>query len=203
MIKQKKASIFLTCNTTKALNHKTMKNIQFQRASTSKELQEIITLQQQNLSNNITAEEKTKEGFVTLEHTFELLQQMNNACPHCIAKTNDTVIGYALVMKPSFKDTMKSLEPMFDEIQNLVPHHKNYIIMGQICIAKAYRGLGIFKKLYFFYKDELSNQFDCLITEVASVNTRSLHAHQAVGFTTLKTYQEQDITWHIMIWEWA
>lgn len=180
-----------------------MKNIQLQRASTSKELQEIITLQQQNVSNAISAEEKKKEGFVTLRHTFELLEQMNNACPHCIAKANDTVIGYALVMKPSFKDTIEALEPLFDEIQNLVPQHKNYLIMGQICISKEYRGLGIFRKLYHFYKEELSYQFDCLITEVASINTRSLNAHQAVGFRTLKTYQEQDITWHIMIWDWA
>lgn len=106
-------------------------------------------------------------------------------------------------MKPSFKETIKALEPLFDEIQNLVPRYKNYVIMGQICIAKEYRGLGIFKKLYHFYKDELSYHYDCLITEVASTNARSLNAHQAVGFTTLKTYQEQDITWHIMIWDWV
>ena len=106
-------------------------------------------------------------------------------------------------MKPSFKGTIKALLPLFDEIQNLVSHQKNYGIMGQICISKKYRGLGIFKKLYHFYKDELNNQFDCLITEVASINTRSLTAHQAVGLRTLKTYQEQDITWHIMIWDWV
>lgn len=180
-----------------------MKNIQFRRASTTKELQEIITLQQGNIAENINREEKLKEGFVTVQHSIEILQQMNTACSHCIVKTNDTVIAYALVMKQSFKNSIKALEPMFNEIEQIVPKNKNYIIMGQICISKEYRGLGIFKQLYDFYKNELSQKYDCVITEVASINERSLNAHRSVGFKTLKTYQDMDIIWHIMIWEWS
>jgi hypothetical protein len=60
---------------------------------------------------------------------------MNNTCPHCIAKANDTVIG-ALVMKPSFKDSIKALEPFLMKFKNLVPRYKKNMSMGQICIKR-------------------------------------------------------------------
>jgi hypothetical protein len=180
-----------------------MKTIHYKRASTIDELEQIRTLQLQNSSQNISSEEKLQEGFVTVQHSVALLKQMNSACAHIIAKDNDIVVGFALVMLSSFSNEIEVLIPMFERIDELVPKDNTYVVMGQICVDKNYRKQGIFRGLYHFYKEELHHEFDFLITEIAVINLRSMQAHEAVGFKIIDTYQEDGIVWNIMLWDWA
>lgn len=180
-----------------------MKPILYKRASTLDELAQIRTLQLQNSDQNISSEEKLQEGFVTVQHSVALLEQMNSACAHIIAKDNDIVVGFALVMLSSFRNEIKVLIPMFERIDELVPKDKTYVVMGQICVDKSYRKQGIFRGLYQFYKEELNREFDYLITEVAAINLRSMQAHEAIGFKIIDTYQEDGIVWNIMLWDWT
>jgi predicted GNAT family N-acyltransferase len=180
-----------------------MKPIIYKRASTLDELEQIRTLQLQNSSQNISAEEKLQEGFVTVQHTVALLEQMNSACAHIIAKDNDIVVGFALVMLSGFRKEIKVLIPLFERIDELVPKYRTYVVMGQVCVAKNYRKQGIFRGLYHFYREELQHEFDSLITEVAAINLRSLQAHEAVGFKTIDNYEEDGIVWNIMLWDWT
>lgn len=180
-----------------------MKRILYKRASTLDELEQIRTLQLQNSSQNISAEEKLQEGFVTVQHSVALLEQMNYACAHIIAKDNDIVVGFALVMLSSFRNKIEVLIPMFERIDELVPKDKTYVVMGQICVDKNYRKQGIFRGLYHFYKEELHHEFDFLITEVAAINIRSMHAHDAIGFKIIDTYNEDGIEWNIILWDWT
>ena len=179
-----------------------MKPIIYKRASNLDELEQIRALQLQNSFQNITSEEKLQEGFVTVQHTVVLLEQMNSACAHIIAKDNDIVVGFALVMLSSFRDEIKVLIPMFERIEELVPKDKTFVVMGQICVDKNYRKQGIFRALYNFYREQLQHQFDYLITEVASTNLRSMSAHESVGFKIINTYEEDGITWNIILWDW-
>lgn len=180
-----------------------MKPIIYKRASALDELEQIRTLQLQNSSQNISSEEKLQQGFVTVQHTVALLDQMNSSCAHIIAKDNDAVVGFALVMLSSFRNEIKVLVPMFERIDTLVPNDKNYVVMGQICVAKNYRKQGIFRGLYHFYRKELQHQFDYLITEVATINIRSMQAHKAIGFKIIDSYYENEIEWNIILWDWT
>lgn len=126
---------------------------------------------------------------------------MHDACPHILAMDGDKVAGYALVMLRSFKDEMPVLVPMFISADALL-NGKNYVAMGQICIDKPYRGLGVFRGMYSFYKKELSSQFDCLFTEVASDNIRSIEAHKKVGFKILETQITDGTSWDLVNWDW-
>ena len=180
-----------------------MKTISYIRASNQEELKQIRTLQLQNSSQNITSEEKLQQGFVTVQHSLALLDQMNSACPHIIAVDDNTVIGFALVMLPDFRHEIAVLIPMFERIDELVPKDKTYVVMGQICVDKNYRKQGIFRGLYHFYREELQHQFDYLITEVASINIRSMQAHDAIGFKIIDTYHEDGIEWNIILWDWV
>ena len=180
-----------------------MKPIIYKRASTLDELEQIRTLQLQNSSQNITSEEKLQEGFVTVQHTVALLQQMNSTCAHIIAKDNDIVVGFALVMLSSFRNEIKVLIPMFERIDELIPKDKTFVVMGQICVDKNYRKQGIFRGLYHFYREELQHEFDYLITEVAAINLRSMQAHEAIGFKIIDNYEEDGIVWNIMLWDWT
>ncbi|WKL45545.1 GNAT family N-acetyltransferase [Flavobacterium sp. ZE23DGlu08] len=180
-----------------------MKPILYKRASTLNELEQIRALQLQNSSQNISSEEKLQEGFVTVQHSVALLEQMNSACAHIIAKDNDAVVGFALVMLSGFRNEIKALIPMFERIDELVPKDKTYVVMGQICVDKSHRKQGIFRGLYHFYREELQHQFDYLITEVAAINLRSMQAHEAIGFKIIDTYNEDGIVWNIILWDWT
>jgi GNAT superfamily N-acetyltransferase len=180
-----------------------MKTILYKRTSTLDELEQIRKLQLQNSSQNISSEEKLQEGFVTVQHSVPLLEQMNYACAHIIAKDDDIVVGFALVMLSSFRNEIEVLIPMFERIDKLVPKDKTYVVMGQICVDKNYRKQGIFRELYHFYREELQHQFDYLITEVATINIRSIQAHHAIGFKIIDTYHEDGIEWNIILWDWT
>ena len=179
-----------------------MKPILYKRASTLEELEQIRELQLQNSSQNITYEEKLKEGFVTVQHTVALLEQMNTACAHIIAKEGEKVVGFALVMLSNFRNEIEVLIPMFERIDALLPPNKSYVIMGQVCVDKNYRKQGIFRGLYDFYRTQLQHEFDYLITEVAAINQRSMNAHESIGFKKIDSYEEDGINWNIMLWDW-
>jgi len=182
-----------------------MSNLTYHRVTTDEELNGILKLQEQNLKEVLSADDKSKEGFVTLKHTFDMLKLMNDKCAHCIAKYDDKVVGYALSMKQDFKKDIPLLVPMFIEIDNALFEKNtrlNYIAMGQICIDKNHRGQGIFRGLYNFMKDELSKEYDAIITEVDVLNARSSQAHKAVGFEILKNYSSNNQDWELIIWNW-
>ena len=160
-----------------------------------KELEQILALQHSNLWANVSLEEKEKDGFVTVEHNFEILHEMNEVSPHIIAKDGDTVAGYALCMHPMYANKIDILKPMFTEIDIVVPKDEKYIAMGQICVAKNYRNQGIFRGLYNAMKTYVQPEFQSIITEVDAKNTRSLQAHYAVGFKELKTYFSDNRYW--------
>ena len=173
--------------------------VSYKQADTLVELEQILDLQQRNLLKNISQEESTKEGFVTVEHTMDLLKAMNDVCGHIIAVEGNQVVGYALSMHPKFAEDIEVLRPMFQEIDTALNDDINYMAMGQICVAKSHRGQGIFRKLYQTMKENLPEGFDTIVTEVDGKNKRSLAAHAAIGFETLTIYNSGEKQWHIII----
>ncbi|MCR9227419.1 MAG: GNAT family N-acetyltransferase [Flavobacteriaceae bacterium] len=170
----------------------------YKQAESLKELEQILDLQQRNLPKNISAEQTAKEGFVTVEHTLDVLQAMNEVCGHIIAVDDDQVVGYALCMHPKFAEDIEVLRPMFREIDKVLERKVNYMAMGQICIAKTHRGQGIFRKLYQTMQEKLPKGFDTIITEVDDKNKRSLAAHTAIGFKTMTIYPLDGKEWHLV-----
>ena len=63
-----------------------------------------------------------------------------------------------------------------------------YVVMGQVCVDKAHRGQGIFDGLYLQMQKVMKGHFEYIITEVATRNTRSMRAHERVGFTNELIY---------------
>ncbi|WP_298893194.1 GNAT family N-acetyltransferase [uncultured Psychroserpens sp.] len=172
--------------------------ITYHRVKTNEELEAILKLQSDNLPKKITASEQEKEGYVTIHHTFDILKRMNDSCAHIIAKHEENIVGYVLCMTKSFKDEIPILVSMFNEIESIIPEAQNYIVMGQVCVSKAYRKQGIFRGLYQFMSQVLKPDFDAIITEVNIKNVRSSNAHLAIGFELLKIYNSNDDTWELI-----
>ncbi len=179
-----------------------MKNIRYTVTSSTDELKQILQLQQSNLSSSISKNEKEKEGFLTVKHDLDILKKMHDQEPHIIAKDANTVVGYTLSMVQGFKNDIDVLKSMFAKIDDQLNEQTSFIVMGQVCVDKEYRKQGIFRGLYHKMRDELNNKYDLLITEVAAHNTRSLHAHYAIGFTDFLIYDSDGVTWHLIQWDW-
>lgn len=175
--------------------------ITYKRSTSNDELHQILAIQKRNLKSNLSLSERKTEGYITVPHTFDILKKMHDACPHILAMDGNQVAGYALVMLRSFRNEMPVLVPMFESADRLL-NTTNYVAMGQICIDKPYRGKGVFRDIYNFYKQELSSQFDCLFTEVATHNTRSIEAHKRVGFQILETQVTDGTSWDLVNWYW-
>jgi GNAT superfamily N-acetyltransferase len=176
--------------------------------SNTLEIEQILALQQQNLKQHVSAAEKQSQGFVTVEHTFELLWQMHLQAPSIIVKHDNQLAGYALTMLSACKTLIPELVTMFENFNQL--HWKNkplssysYYAMGQICVDKAYRGQGVFDLLYERHKTVYQNQFDLLLTEISTSNIRSQRAHERVGFTTINTYRDHIDEWNVVLWDWT
>lgn len=173
--------------------------ITYTTAKTNDELKQILALQQANLYKNVSEEEKIGEGFVTVEHTFEVLKAMNDVCPHTIAKFGNEVAGYALSMHPSFGDKIKVLEPLFDLLkQESLLKSEKFIVMGQVCVSKKYRKKGVFRGLYEAMKVHVSPEFNCIVTDINAKNTRSLQAHYSVGFESTSTFTSDGEDWVVV-----
>lgn len=175
-----------------------MNNIIYKRAETNQELRQILELQHANIPSAISKDEKQQEGFVTVHHSFEVLKAMNDKCPHIIAKNNQKVIGYTLCMLKEFKENIEVLKPMFKNIDKCLNQNKTYVVMGQVCIDKAFRKKGVFRRLYNVVKKQLQTEFDLIITEIDTTNTRSLNAHYAIGFKNLYSYRSKQQDWNII-----
>jgi ribosomal protein S18 acetylase RimI-like enzyme len=182
--------------------------IQITSPTSTEELQQILSLQHLNHSSQITIEQAQNQGFVTVRHDLALLDRMNLAIPQVIAKDENKVVGYALVMLEEFRKDIPVLEPMFVLLEGLSWKEKkvsgfDFFVMGQICIAEGYRGQGIFDKLYAGLHTQLADRFELCITEVATRNERSMRAHQRVGFETLMMYEDATDHWAVLVWDWG
>lgn len=184
-----------------------MDNVLIKIAEAASELRQILSLQQVNHIQNLSPDEHQANGFVTVVHSFELLQKMNDNVPQIIASENGKVVGYALVMLKEFSSWIPVLRPMFDMFKELSYAQKpldsySYYVMGQICIAESHRGQGIFERLYQKHKEVYSKKFELCLTEVSVRNLRSMKAHEKVGFKTIHTFKDETDTWNILSWDW-
>jgi GNAT superfamily N-acetyltransferase len=174
---------------------------------TDQDLMEMLALQRVNLRSNVCDDVKINQGFVTVEHSFDLLKGMHQAAPSAIAKAEGHVIGYCLAMPDTFRHQIPVLAPMFEVFDQISYQGKlitnyQYIVSGQVCVAQPYRGMGVFDKMYQSLRERLSDKYEIMLTEVAKRNARSLQAHKRMGFEKLHEHTDALETWEVIVWDW-
>lgn len=70
--------------------------------------------------------------------------------------------------------------------------------MGQICIAKEYRGQGLVNIMYKTQKTFYQQNLDLLITEIATCNQRSMRAHERVELRTIHISKGELDEWAVV-----
>ena len=177
-------------------------------ATSDKDVQGILTLQQKNLATKLTEAYMQSQGFVTVAHRFQDLEKMRDIEPSIIAKDDDEIIAYILAMTQQSKNDIPVLVPMFDMFDKISYWGKpvaayNYLVVGQVCVDEKYRGKGIIDNCYEAYKTHFQGKYDFAVTEIAAKNMRSINMHQRIGFKEIHQYTAPDgILWSVVIWDW-
>lgn len=183
--------------------------MKYKLLDSEEEFEQVLELQQTNLLSQLTNDEMNSEGFLTVKHDAALLKKMNTQEAGVLAKEGGKLAAYALAMTKALRNDVPLLVSMFDTFDQLEFKGKklneyNYIVVGQVCVSKDYRGQGVFDELYRAYKKFLSPKYAFAITEIARRNPRSLKAHERVGFQPLSDYvSPEGEHWEIVVWDWC
>ncbi|HJW16602.1 MAG TPA: GNAT family N-acetyltransferase [Flavisolibacter sp.] len=172
------------------------------------QLEQIQELNRLNLKRCLTEQEQKEQGFVSWAYSLELLAQMNALAKSIIVTDDDLLAGYALTTLPEASRFHKDLNNMFKGFEGLLYKGRSllsyrFYCMGQICIAKDYRGKGLVSMLYNKHKEIYSSQYDFILTEIAIRNTRSLKAHEKIGFKTIHVHRDHLDEWAVVVWDWT
>ncbi|MFN0015053.1 MAG: N-acetyltransferase family protein [Saprospiraceae bacterium] len=180
-------------------------SIRYTTVRIEQDVRQILDLQAANLASAISPETAREQGFVTVRHDPDVLLRMNQASPSVIAMDGEKMAGYCLVMPRSFAPEVPILTPMFAMLETLVWRGRplrdgGWFVMGQVCVAEGYRGHGVFDGMYAHLKEVCRPAFDFVVTEIAERNTRSLRAHERVGFETFHIYPDASTgeVWHVV-----
>ena len=175
--------------------------------TTDREIQGIRDLQEANLKENIALEKRSVDGFLTAEYSLDFLKAMNKSTPAIIAKQSGEVVGYALATNRSLLGQHPLLKDLSIQINKIPFGDKaigdfDYLVVGQLCVAKQVRGQGLAQRLYAHFKTTYQEQYPFSVTDVDQGNLASLKTHLKVGFQVVSTLQYGNSNWHVVIWDW-
>jgi hypothetical protein len=151
--------------------------------------------------------EASNTGFLTFQYSEKAIVDMMNDMLQPIAKSGDDIIGYALATSCEVGSKMELLKPVLEVAQDLAVNDKplsqqKFYLLGQVCVKDGWRGSGMFDALYAKHRELFSSAFDCVVTEIAVTNHRSLAAHTRVGFKILAEYEDNNRDWYVVAWDW-
>jgi hypothetical protein len=182
-------------------------DITFDVAFTDDHFEQILRLQKQNLFSSISEDEQAQQGFVFAEHNLQLLKMMAVQLPQVIAVSGGNVIGYNLALPTSMRNEIPRLVPMFDAFDGSQYKGRplssyKYVIGGQVCVDKDFRGYGLMSKLYDETRKRVMSEHQFCVTEVSERNVVSLKAHLKMGFQVINTYHDGKEPWQILLWDY-
>ncbi len=178
--------------------------IQIKLVNTEIEIFQIKAIQEKNLRQHLTDEEAANQGFLTASYTIDYLKEMNAAFPTVVAKDKDAVVGYAMITTKEVREGHDLLKDLFDNIDRCQYEGKllkdtNYVVVGQLCVAKAYRGMNLVKKMYDHFAEVVKEKYAYMVTDVDCDNHRSLKAHAKAGFEVIDSLIYGGKKWDIVI----
>jgi len=178
------------------------------RAGVDSELEGVLQLQGRNLRRNIGDAEAAEQGFLIAEYSLEYLRRLNESRPSIIAVDGDRVVGYALVVTREIGEQDPFLAELFQQIDQREFEGEplraaKYVVVGQLCVDRQYRGLGLVQQLYGLFRDSLREHYRYGITEVARANRRSLRAHRKTGFQVIDSFDSGGLEWDLVLWDWT
>ncbi|KAI9345664.1 hypothetical protein BDR26DRAFT_856417 [Obelidium mucronatum] len=179
-------------------------------ASTSTHVEQIKALQMANLRRLLPVEVQETEGFVTAEYTLEFLQQIHKSTPAIVALADvngeEQVVGYviAATKEESLQhDLLKDLVGTVDarcQYDGKPMKDIRYIVVAQLCVAKAFRGQRLAQKMYERYSLEYHERgYEMAMTDVAHDNAKSLKTHKYAGWVVIDSLDYSGVFFDVIV----
>ena len=178
--------------------------IQIKLVASDNEILQIKQLQEKNLRQYISDEEAASQGFLTASYSIEYLKAMNTSFPSVIAKDDELVIGYAMITTPAMREGHDLIKDLFSNIDRSIYKGRlladiKYVVVGQLCVAKEYRGQNLVKRMYDYFAEAVKDEYEFMVTDVDCDNHRSLKAHAKSGFEVINSLVYGGKKWDIVI----
>ena len=154
--------------------------------------------------NSISPEDKP-DGFVTTNLTPEQMAALiTEEKGVTVAKDGDKVVAFALAASWDFWKEWPLFAYMIGELpkyqlNGVTLTAENSYQYGPVCVDKAYRGTGLFEKVFAFSLHSMADRFPIMATFVNQINPRSYAAHsRKVGLDTTGTFQFNNNNYYLM-----
>jgi hypothetical protein len=160
---------------------KDIKTVIYRRADAS-HIAGFLALQEENLLTNVP-EEAHAGGFVTTPFTEEQLRHMLAKEDIFVAVHEGEVVGYLVAASWPYLSQylifayMVTLLPTVTQFGEMLSEHNSYQY-GPICVAKAWRGTGVFERLFTYGRLKMQAKYPYALTFVNKRNKRSRTAHE-------------------------
>jgi len=171
------------------------------------ELEKISALNTLNRKSLLDADTIRTQGFVTWAYPVDLLERMHTYAPSVIAMEGDQLAGYALTaplecaaVHPELASLLEKMSVVQYQGRPLAAYR--HYILGQLCVAEAYRGQGVVELLYQFHREQFSNQYEMMVLTIATANTRSVRVHERIGFQEVHHFDDHHGSWKAYVWDW-
>jgi L-amino acid N-acyltransferase YncA len=157
----------------------------------------MLQLQEANLFDNLSPEER-KDGFLMARFSAEQFADMNRNAAIVVAEDGGRVAGYACCADIEYSRQFPLLTTMIGSFRRTsflgTPlADSRACIYGPVCVDRASRGKGVFRKLIAVVKEELAGKFDVAVAFIAKSNSRSLAAHvDGLGMIVAGDFRHSD-----------
>ncbi len=151
------------------------------------DLEQISALNTLNRKSLLDPETIRIQGFVTWAYPVDLLERMHAYAPSVMAKEGDQLAGYALTAPLECAAVHPELASLLEKMTVVryqgrpLADYRHYIL-GQLCVAEAYRGQGVVELMYQFHREHFKGRYDMMALTIATANTRSIRVHERIGF---------------------
>lgn len=152
---------------------------------------DILELQRRNFLNNISPEDKA-DGFLSIEFTESMLEEILNDLLIIKAFTVEKLVGYRMAQTLEFNQRFPLIASIIEKFPNLEFRGQKLsnlrtFIFGPICIDKDWRGKGINQLMFKFMLEHVKSRYDVGVTFVSESNPRSLAAAKKNGISLIDT----------------
>jgi hypothetical protein len=175
------------------------------RLATNADIEPILALQAKNLYANLSALERTANGFVTTPLTADSLKMMMAAAGVFIVENQNQLAGYALAAGwelfaqwPIFP-YMTTRFPALPPYQSIQITADNTFQYGPICIDQAWRGTDAFPMLFNAVCSGMRDRFAIGVTFINQANPRSFAAHtRKLNLDVIDTFEFNDNSFYML-----
>ena len=162
--------------------------------ATSNEAEQIFELQKKNLEKNLSLTEKQSQWFLSLDNSFEEIEDLINDHLVIVARDWGKIVWYRTIIPLEKAPRIDFEKPLLDASTNMeylwrpLKDYK-YCIMGQSCVDINYRGRKVSEILKDLFIEKFWWKFDFWICEISENNTRSMNVHiSKLGFKIIGNY---------------